>query len=173
VVKICNVCGKPATVLDILSMMSGTATNMLSSTKYTLVQTEISPQKKRKRERMPKSNPILRSYRLDFVECRGLGHEWHKIPGFVDHRTYGTVKGKQAECSECGAVRYRWYLSTGQRFGPPTYEHPEGYSLRLRDFPNADRLPSAAEWRGIHFKREGFKTPSNVRPIKKPRRKTA
>ena len=117
-----------------------------------------------------KSNPILRNYRLDFVECRGFGHTWMHFPELVNHHEYGTVKGKQSECTECGMIRYRWYLWNGRRFGQNTYEAPEGYSLKLKDHPNAENLPSLEEWRGLALKKAGFRASPNVSTIKKARK---
>jgi hypothetical protein len=106
-------------------------------------------------------------YRLDYLECRAFGHTWEHYEGLVDHDSYYTVKGKMSECSECGMIRYRWYMRTGKRWGPNTYEAPEGYSLSLKDHPNAEKLPSLEEWRGVALKRDGFPDTRNVTTIKK------
>jgi len=62
-------------------------------------------------------------------------------------------------------VRYRWYLSTGKRFGPNSYDAPEGYSLHLDDYKDLDRLPTLEEWRGLALKRAGFRTSPNVETL--------
>lgn len=119
-----------------------------------------------------KTNPILRNYRLDFVECRGFDHNWKHYDGYVDHHEYYTVKGKMSECEQCGCIRYRWYMHNGRKFGPNTYEHPEGYRLKLKDYPGLEKLPSREEWRALAMKKAGFRASPNVTTLK-PKRKSA
>jgi hypothetical protein len=87
--------------------------------------------------------------RLEYAECRSLGHEWRKhAPVGVDDQ-HSSIRrpfalstgciGIPSTCTVCGTEKVRWITRSGESV--TRYEHPEGYSR------HGDDVLSAQEWR--------------------------
>ena len=86
---------------------------------------------------------------MRYLECRSLGHEWHRLPpiGVDDtsdqwRRPFGYQTGMMgipSHCQNCGKDKIRWITRSGESI--TRYADPEGYAK------HGDDVRSVREYR--------------------------
>ena len=127
------------------------------------------------RERGGRLMPPTRDRELRYIECRSLGHEWHRLPpiGIDDtndrfRRPFGYTTGMigiPSHCTNCTKDKVRWITRSGESI--TRYIDPEGYAK------HGDDVRSVRQYRSEYVENlfEAFEAAATAAARPKARRR--